>query len=37
MTLKGFTQIQKERNLADNASYDIMLQEIERIDGFVSE
>ncbi|PEI83646.1 two-component sensor histidine kinase [Bacillus pseudomycoides] len=37
IALKGFTQIQKERNLADNASYDIMLQEIERIDGFVSE
>ncbi|PFK40895.1 two-component sensor histidine kinase [Bacillus cereus] len=34
--LKGFTQIQKECN-PDNASYDIMLQEIERINGFVSE
>ncbi|PEY42354.1 ATP-binding protein [Bacillus cereus] len=35
--VKGFTQIQKERTPADNASYDIMLQEIERINGFVSE
>ncbi|WP_270606273.1 MULTISPECIES: ATP-binding protein [Bacillus] len=35
--LKGFTQMQKERNPADMMSYDIMLQEIERINGFVSE
>jgi signal transduction histidine kinase len=35
--LKGFTQIQKERNPADAMSYEIMLQEIERINGFVSE
>ncbi|WP_088293263.1 ATP-binding protein [Bacillus mycoides] len=35
--LKGFTQIQKERNLEDTMSYEIMLQEIERINGFVSE
>ncbi|KEK24402.1 ATP-binding protein [Bacillus gaemokensis] len=35
--LKGFTQIQKERNPADAKSYEIMLQEIERINGFVSE
>lgn len=35
--LKGFTQMQKERNPADTMSYDIMLQEIERINGFVSE
>ncbi|MGG0457804.1 ATP-binding protein [Bacillus mycoides] len=35
--LKGFTQIQKERNLEDTMSYEIMLQEIERIDEFVSE
>lgn len=35
--LKGFTQIQKERNPTDAVSYDIMLQEIERINGFVSE
>ncbi|MDR4986489.1 ATP-binding protein [Bacillus cereus] len=35
--LKGFTQMQKERNPADTMSYDIMLQEIERVNGFVSE
>ncbi|MGG3447018.1 ATP-binding protein [Bacillus nitratireducens] len=35
--LKGFTQIQKERNLEDTMSYEIMLQEIERINEFVSE
>ncbi|KWU57890.1 sporulation kinase [Bacillus mycoides] len=35
--LKGFTQIQKERNPEDTMSYEIMLQEIERINGFVSE
>ncbi|MBJ8104854.1 MULTISPECIES: ATP-binding protein [Bacillus cereus group] len=35
--LKGFTQIQKERNLEDTLSYEIMLQEIERINEFVSE
>ncbi|WP_241138799.1 ATP-binding protein [Bacillus mycoides] len=35
--LKGFTQMQKERNSADTMSYEIMLQEIERINGFVSE
>ncbi|KFN03073.1 two-component sensor histidine kinase [Bacillus clarus] len=35
--LKGFTQIQKERNPEDAKSYEIMLQEIERINGFVSE
>ncbi|MGG5784175.1 ATP-binding protein [Bacillus albus] len=35
--LKGFTQMQKERNPANTMSYDIMLQEIERINGFVSE
>ncbi|KMN42632.1 ATP-binding protein [Bacillus sp. LK2] len=35
--LKGFTQIQKERNPTDVMSYEIMLQEIERINGFVSE
>ncbi|MGG5796068.1 ATP-binding protein [Bacillus nitratireducens] len=35
--LKGFTQIQKERNLEDTVSYEIMLQEIERINEFVSE
>lgn len=35
--LKGFTQMQKERNPADTMSYDIMLQEIERINGFASE
>jgi len=35
--LKGFTQIQKERNLEDAMSYEIMLQEIERINEFVSE
>ncbi|EJS64263.1 two-component sensor histidine kinase [Bacillus cereus] len=35
--LKGFTQMQKERNPADTMSYDIMLQEIARINGFVSE
>ncbi|MGE6549522.1 ATP-binding protein [Bacillus mycoides] len=35
--LKGFTQIQKERNPEDTISYEIMLQEIERINGFVSE
>ncbi|EJR56271.1 hypothetical protein IIO_05364 [Bacillus cereus VD115] len=35
--LKGFTQMQKERNPEDMMSYEIMLQEIERINGFVSE
>lgn len=35
--LKGFTQIQNERNPEDTMSYEIMLQEIERINGFVSE
>ncbi|WP_226607554.1 ATP-binding protein [Bacillus cereus] len=35
--LKGFTQMQKERNPTDTMSYNIMLQEIERINGFVSE
>ncbi|WP_377867043.1 ATP-binding protein [Bacillus sp. R86525] len=35
--LKGFTQMQKERNPEDMISYEIMLQEIERINGFVSE
>lgn len=35
--LKGFTQIQKERNPEDTMSYEIILQEIERINGFVSE
>ena len=35
--LKGFTQIQKERNPEDTMSYEIMLQEIERINEFVSE
>ncbi|PFI40774.1 two-component sensor histidine kinase [Bacillus cereus] len=35
--LKGFTQIQKEKNLEDTMSYEIMLQEIERINEFVSE
>lgn len=35
--LKGFTQIQKERNPDDAISYEIMLQEIERINEFVSE
>ena len=35
--LKGFTQMQKERNPTDTMSYDIMLQEIERVNGFVSE
>ncbi|MDM5153191.1 ATP-binding protein [Bacillus sp. DX1.1] len=35
--LKGFTQIQKDRNPTDVVSYDIMLQEIERINGIVSE
>ncbi|OQR54658.1 ATP-binding protein [Bacillus sp. CDB3] len=35
--LKGFTQIQKERNPEDTLSYEIMLQEIERINEFVSE
>ncbi|MEK4863100.1 ATP-binding protein [Bacillus sp. FSL E2-8895] len=35
--LKGFTQMQKERNPEDTMSYEIMLQEIERINGFVSE
>ncbi|HDR7793247.1 TPA: two-component sensor histidine kinase [Bacillus luti] len=35
--LKGFTQMQKEKNPVDTMSYDIMLQEIERINGFVSE
>ncbi len=35
--LKGFTQIQKERNPDEAISYEIMLKEIERINEFVNE